>query len=83
MKLRYTEVALEQLEQMPRIMRLRIREKLDFYVAQDDPFAFAKRLSGFPVYRFRVGGFRAIFKVKDQTIFVLMIVKRDEAYRDL
>jgi mRNA interferase RelE/StbE len=83
MKLHYTNKASEQLQHLPFATEMRIREKLDFYLVQKDPLAFAQPLSGFPVYRYRIGDYRVIFKIEAGILFVLLIKKRDEIYKDL
>ena len=83
MKLHYTNKAIEQLRNLPSAMQIRIREKLDFYLVQKDPLAFAQPLTGFPAYRYRVGDYRVIFKIEADILIVLLIKKRDEIYKDL
>lgn len=83
MKIELTEKALEQLTKLPVEVRSRLTYKLAFYAQQEDPLHFAKRLSGSELYRFRIGDYRAIFEVMGEIMYVLLIVKRDKAYRDL
>lgn len=53
-----------------------------FCAGRKDPLAFAKRLtdSREGQYRFRIGNYRLLFDVKNNSIYVLVIVKRDKAY---
>jgi len=83
MRLHYTNKAEEQLRSLPRVIQVRIREKLDFYLLQKDPLVFAKPLSGFPAYRFRVGEYRIVFKLESDLLSVLLIKKRDAVYKNL
>lgn len=83
MKVAYAPIALDQLEGMPKSVRTRIVAKIYFYSTQADPLAFAKRLSNSSSYRFRIGDYRVLFDVVEDTIEVLKVVKRDKAYKDL
>src|ERR1700680_3693097 len=55
--------------------------KMRFYAAQSDPLKFAEALMGSNEYRFRVGDYRVIFEVLHDIIWVIVIKRRDEAYR--
>ena len=83
MKVRYTEDGYHDLANLPQELRDRIANKVEFYASQNDPTRFAKRLSGYDAYRFRVGNYRVIFEVSGDVLFVLAIVKRDDAYKGL
>ncbi len=84
MRLVYAHRAREQLRAMPGSVQTRILTKLLFYASQPNPLSFAKSLSGHTAYRFRIGNdYRAIFEIDSGTIYILHIVKREGAYRDL
>ena len=83
MKYSFSGVAKEQLKALSKKDAQRIADKIRFYTAQKDPFEFAKSLAGYKAYRFRVGDYRIIFDVAGDSIYILMIVKRDTVYRDL
>ena len=83
MRLEYREVAKEQLKELPKDLRERIIKKLHFYASQREPLSFAKRLAGHGAYRFRIGNYRAIFDLDDDVLSILLIVKRESAYKDL
>lgn len=52
-----------------------IKDKLEFFASCENPLLFAKRLKGMRgVYRFRIGDYRAVFRV-ERTTFVFLIVK--------
>jgi len=53
-----------------------------FYASQKDPLTFAKRLADYEEgeFRFRVGDYRIAFDVEKNTIYILTIKKRGEAY---
>ena len=75
--------ALEELERLPRKDQERIASKMRFYAEQNDPLVFAKRLAAQQAYRFRIGDYRVIFEVQNKSLFVLSVLPRDKAYRDL
>lgn len=75
--------AIRHLQELSGQSQKRITDKIDLYAGQQDPLAFAKHLVGYGAYRFRIGDYRVIFEVSSNTIYVLLIVKRDAAYKDL
>ena len=83
MQLGYTPTAIAQLGKLPVSLQKRITDKVDFYVAQPNPLVNAKYLTDLKVYRFRIGEYRVIFECSKNTIVVLLIQKRDKAYKDL
>jgi mRNA-degrading endonuclease RelE of RelBE toxin-antitoxin system len=83
MEVRYTPTALAHLEAFEDTVSARILQKVHFFSNQKDPLKFAKRLSGYKAYRFRVGNYRVIFEISAKVIYVLVILKRGDAYRDL
>jgi mRNA interferase RelE/StbE len=83
MLVEYKERALEQLEQLPRDLQKRITDKIDFFASQPKPLSFAKPLTGYNAHRFRIGNYRAIAEVEGEVLTILLIEKRDGAYRNL
>lgn len=84
MRIIFAPNAEAQLEKLEPAVRKRIRKKLDFYASQPDPLSFAERLTGYNAYRFRIGkDYRVIFEVGSDTLYVLLVVKREGAYQDL
>jgi mRNA interferase RelE/StbE len=82
MKIFYVHKAAKQLRDLPRLIQKRIIEKMRFYAKQDNPLKFAEHLTDYKEgeFRFRVGDYRIIFDVDEDTIYVLKIKKRDKAY---
>ena len=82
MEVRYTYKAAEDFKRLPRDTQKRIAQKMRFYVSQPRPLKFAKKLidprEG--EFRFRVGDYRIFFDVKKDTIFILKIKHRKDAY---
>lgn len=83
MRLAFKPKAVEQLKALPQKTQERILRKLAFYIAQQDPLSFAKPLTGYDVYRFRVGHHRIIGDLANDTITVLLVVGREGAYKNL
>lgn len=84
-RIELTPEALRDLDSLDRIVAQRIELKLQFYEAQTSPLLFAKRLrSPKPLWRFRIGDYRAVFEVTaDGVITILLILRikhRREAY---
>ena len=82
MQIYFTHRAARQLEALLRSAQARIAKKMRFYARQEDPLRFAKRLadSRDGEYRFRIGDYRVTFDVKDGTIYVLKVGRRDKVY---
>jgi mRNA-degrading endonuclease RelE of RelBE toxin-antitoxin system len=83
MRVEYKAKAVDQLEELSLALRGRITDKIDFYASQSDPLSFAKPLAGYNAYRFRIGDYLAIVETSGDTLFVLLIVKREGAYQNL
>lgn len=83
MEIFYTNKAANQLKNLPYLIQKRIITKMRFYAEQNDPLKFAKRLTDYyeGEYCFRVGDYRLIFDVKEGSIYILKIDKRDKIYK--
>jgi mRNA interferase RelE/StbE len=86
-KAAYTEKAQKDLAKLGKTIAKRILEKLSFFLEQKDPLAFAKKLQNTKdeYWRFRVGDYRMIFKLDQETncLVILVILKighRKEIY---
>jgi mRNA interferase RelE/StbE len=75
--------AVRDLQKLSNEMVARIIKKMDYFVASGRPLEFAEPLSNFSIgdYRFRVGDYRIIFDVEDETIVVLAVGHRREIYK--
>lgn len=73
----------KDLDKLDRIVRQRIAQKLQFFLEQEDPLAYARQLvhSNIGTYRFRVGHYRIVFDIDGDTIQVLSMKHRGEVYR--
>ncbi|MBI5411761.1 type II toxin-antitoxin system RelE/ParE family toxin [Candidatus Peregrinibacteria bacterium] len=85
----YARSAERYLDQLNSHEAHRITQKIAQNVASGHPLKFAKKLKGLdlPTYRFRIGDYRAIFRIhQDGSIYLLYILRiahRKEVYRDI
>ncbi|QPC43994.1 type II toxin-antitoxin system RelE/ParE family toxin [Kaustia mangrovi] len=83
MKITYSKDAVRYLNRMPANRKRQIIAKMDQYAA--DPAALAnnvKPLKGGLGYRLRVGNYRVIFTVSEDTVRVLEVGPRGSIYED-
>ena len=82
MKIYYTHRAAQQFSKLPRFVQKRIAEKMRFYAIQNNPLEFAEHLTDYREgeFRFRIGDYRAAFDVKNGSIIVLKVGRRDQMY---
>jgi mRNA interferase RelE/StbE len=76
------------LKRLPGKIADRIVTKMDWYVVQDQPLRFAKRLTDplLGTYRFRIGDYRVLCDVRRGEISVLEVLavrNRKSAYREV
>lgn len=83
MECRLTPTALRELEKLHPKIRKRIVKKLAFYTQQENPLAFADRLTHQLIgqFRFRIGDYRVIFDTKNNILTVHSIGHRREVYK--
>ena len=83
MKINYTKNAISDLVSLPRELQKRIARKMHFYAEVENPFRFAERLTDHKDadFRFRIGEYRVMFDVVNNSIFILSIKHRKEAYK--
>ncbi|MBI5413984.1 type II toxin-antitoxin system RelE/ParE family toxin [Candidatus Peregrinibacteria bacterium] len=77
-KIFLTDTARRDLKYLQEDAAKRVIQKLFFYSEQENPLSFAKSLQGdfHGRYRFRIGQYRAIFRIeKDGQISILFILR--------
>ncbi|MFA4891037.1 MAG: type II toxin-antitoxin system RelE/ParE family toxin [Candidatus Gracilibacteria bacterium] len=85
-KVIYSENSIKDLKRIDKSIAQRIVKKIAFFSSQKDIFAFSKPLIGLGdgKFRFRIGDYRAIFKIdklgKIQILMILNIKHRKEIY---
>ncbi len=64
-------------------IQARIIKKLEFVISTLNPLEFAEPLTQNKIgqYRFRIGDYRVIFDVEDETIIVLTVGHRRDVYK--
>jgi len=77
--------SIKDFEKLNKITQERIIKKLDFYVSQENPLIFARKLidSKLGEYRFRIWDYRVIFDVDEnwKIIIIAVIGHRKEIYK--
>ncbi len=84
MKLEFAASAQKNLKKIDKTTQKQIVKKLNFFIDQPDPLKYAAKLTGFSGggdYRFRIGRYRVVFDLINDTIFVLYVEHRREIYR--
>ena len=77
MEIRYTKSAGKSLNSLENIIKSRIIQGIEIL-----PSGNVKRLQGYVnIYRLRIGDFRVIFSIEENTIIIRDILPRGEAYK--
>lgn len=78
-----TGKARKDIVKIDQVSQRRLAKKLKYYVNQDDPISFAKKLVDISEgqYRWRVGVYRIVFDVEGEDIVILRVQHRREVYR--
>lgn len=79
----YKKPAAKDIQKLPLQVRKRLKLKLEWFIAKEDPISFAKSLTkpSDAQYRFRVGSYRVLFDVEEDKIIILHIQHRRDVYR--
>lgn len=75
--------AKKDIQSLDSAVQKRIVKKLQFFLAQQDPLAFAMPLvnSKDGNYHWRIGHYRVVFDVKSNIILLLRVQHRGEVYK--
>ncbi len=75
--------AQKQFDKLDTQTQSQIVRKLDYFLTTPNPLTFAKRLTNMELgrYRFRIGDYRIVFDVIEETITVLAVGHRSEIYK--
>lgn len=82
----FKPTAVKDVKKLPMTIRKQIGFKLDYYIQQSNPLAYASRLiepSRGGDYRFRIGNYRVVFDIdrNGSKLIVLYVEHRREVYR--
>lgn len=83
-QLLYKGPAVRQIQELPKQVQKRLKAKLEWFIAQQNPLAFAEPLTkpADAQYRFRVGNYRVLFDIEGgRNVIVLYVQHRREVYR--
>ena len=80
----YKKTAARDIQKLSPQIQKRLRLKLEFFYEQTDPLMFAEPLTkpADAQYRWRVGNYRVLFDIRDETIIILRVQHRSEVYRN-
>ena len=77
----WSDEAWEELKKLPRNLQVRILKALKRL--DRTGYGDLKRLRGIKAYRLRVGKYRVILERHGDEIYILHVLKREDAYDDL
>ena len=79
----FTRHAMREFLKLPKDVRQRIVEKLEYYLESPDPLAYAKPLVADPrgAFRFHIGSYRVVFDTEDGRILITRVGHRKDIYR--
>lgn len=82
-KVEYTKSSLKELRSFTPVVQKRLGVKIEFFLSHPNPLVFARALTepSDAQYRFRVGDYRILFDVEDDTLIVHKIQHRREVYK--
>ncbi len=87
-KLIYTRSAYRDLDRLDKKVALRILKKVEGFLALANPMSKAKKLKNFKLdtYRFRIGDYRAVFRLDEKSgklviLVILKVAHRKEVYK--
>ncbi len=80
----FTPTAQKDIRKLDAVVKKRIRSKLEYFLASEDPLQFASSLvnSDDGQYRWRVGNYRVVFDVHRHDIVILRVQHRSEVYKN-
>ena len=67
----FTQIAEKQLMKLDKKIQERILSSLERIRTR--PYAFVKKLSGYPYYRLRVGDYRVILDIRNKQLIIIII----------
>jgi len=81
MEIAFSPSAWRSWQKLPQEIQSRLESKLKLYA--DDPFRYAVKLvdSKIGQYRFRVGDYRIVFDISEDTLLVLAVGHRKNIYK--
>lgn len=84
LQVKFKSSADKRFAKLPKNVQIRIIEKLEFFLSQENPLSFAEFLTDLRIgtYRFRVGSYRVIFDLEeDKTIMIVDVGHSRDIYK--
>lgn len=83
-QVKFKSSADKRFSKLPKGVQIRIIQKLEFFLFQEDPLFYTEILTNSRIgtYRFRIGDYRVVFDLEDdKTIVIVDIGHRKDIYR--
>ena len=80
MKIKIQESAKKDLKKIDKAIALKILKKLKNLEHYPNITNIKKLKNNYPPFRYRIGDYRALFDIENETLFVINIKHRKEAY---
>jgi mRNA interferase RelE/StbE len=82
-RLLYKKPAAKEIQKLPKAVKKRLKNKLEWFISQQDPLKFAEPLTkpADAQYRYRVGNYRILFDIEGENIVIIHVQHRREIYR--
>ena len=79
----FTSKSRKELLKLDKQIQFKIIDKLDYYCSCPTPLMFAEPITDTELgsYRFRIGSYRVIFDVKEETLVIHKVGHRKDIYR--
>jgi mRNA interferase RelE/StbE len=83
MQLLFSKRARSDWQKLSRAIQERLREKLVYFISQQNPLRYADKLREEDLggFRFRVGDYRIVFDVEGNNILILRVGHRKDIYK--
>ncbi len=77
----YTKTAVSDIRKLDKIVKKKIKNKIEHY--STNPLSFAKKLTNSTIgqYRWRIGNHRVVFDMHGNNIVILRVGHRKEIYK--
>ena len=82
MNIKFTKRAVKSIKNLDVSIQKRIKKKLEWFLKQENPMQFADFLTDSELgqFRFRVGDYRIIFDIQDNSVIVYLVGHRKNIY---
>lgn len=83
MQILFSKRARSDWQKLDRAIQERLREKLAYFISQQNPLRYADKLreENLGGFRFRVGDYRIVFDAEGNNIFILRVGHRKDIYK--